>query len=369
LKKPKLLIIGAFPKNHKKIYGGILQSCNIILQSIIIKEFEIIKINSSQISNPPPNFFIRSIFAVNRIISLFFKLISCKPDASLIFSSDGASAIEKGVMILMCNLFKCKTLIFPRAGRLINQVENHTLMHKIIKILYSNASIFLCQGEKWESFALNNLNLNKKKIKILNNWTATDELIKIGEKRNYNKNIINHKLLFVGWIEKTKGVIDLIEISNNLHKKGLKFDLTFVGGGNAEKYLKEYIKKNNLNNIKLLGWLDSFQLNKIYENHDIFVFPSWYEGMPNSLIEAMASGLAVVSSSAGVISDNLIDGEHALLSQPRKNINFQHNLEKVILNEKIFREIAINGHSLAKRKFSSKKGMYKLKDIINELIS
>ena len=83
----------------------------------------------------------------------------------------------------------------------------------------------------------------------------------------------------------------------------------------------------------------------------------------------MASGLAVVSSSAGVISDNLIDGEHALLSQPRKNINFQHNLEKVILNEKIFREIAINGHSLAKRKFSSKKGMYKLKDIINELIS
>ena len=77
-----------------------------------------------------------------------------------------------------------------------------------------------------------------------------------------------------------------------------------------------------MNNVKLVGWLNSDQLINIYQNHDIFVFPSWY-GMPNVLIEAMASGLAVVSSSAGVISDNLNNGENALLSPPRENNIFK----------------------------------------------
>ena len=174
MKKPKLLIVGAFPRSDRRIYGGILKSCSIILKSKISKEFEIITINSSQISNPPPNFFIRSILAFNRIINLFFKLISFRPDASLIFSSDGSSAIEKGLMILICNSFKSKTLIFPRAGRLIHQVENSKLMFKIIRSLYSKSSIFLCQGKKWEKFALNILKIEKKKVKILNNWTATN---------------------------------------------------------------------------------------------------------------------------------------------------------------------------------------------------
>ena len=368
LKKSKLLIVGAFPPNDKKIYGGILKSCNIILKSIIREEFEIIIIDSCQISNPPPNFFIRFILAIKRTISLLFKLISNKPDVALIFSSDGASAIEKGVMILFCNSFKCKTLIFPRAGKLIYQVENSKLMYKIIRFLYSKSSIFLCQGKKWKDFALNILSIDKKKVKILNNWTATDELIKIGESRNYDKKIISHKLLFVGWLEKTKGVFDLLKISNNLHSNGIDFNLTLVGGGNAENPIKSYIKNNNLKNVKLLGWLNSNELTKVFKNHDVFVFPSWYEGMPNVLIEAMASGLAVISSSAGVISDNLNDGKHALLSQPRDNKIFQQNLEKIITNHKLLRKIAINGHYLAKLKFSSKKGMYELKCIINELI-
>ncbi|MDA9676600.1 glycosyltransferase [Flavobacteriaceae bacterium] len=368
MKKSKLLIVGAFPCNDKNIYGGILKSCNIILESEISKVFELFTLNSCQISNPPPNFFTRSVLAINRIISLFLKLISKKPEVALIFSSDGASAIEKGVMILICKSFKCKTIIFPRAGELIHQVENSKLMHKLIGFLYLKSSIFLCQGKKWEEFAINVLGISKNKVKILNNWTATDDLIKIGKARNYDKKIIYPKLLFVGWIEKTKGVFDLMEISNNLYNKGIRFDLTLVGGGNAEKSLKSYVNKNNLNNVKFLGWLNSSQLTKVFKNHDIFVFPSWFEGMPNVLIEAMASGLAVISSSAGVISDNLSDGKHALLSKPRDNKVFQQNLEKIILNQKSLNKIAINGHELAKSKFSSKKGMEELKFIINDLI-
>ena len=51
--------------------------------------------------------------------------------------------------------------------------------------------------------------------------------------------------------------------------KSIDFTLTLVGGGNAEKYLKNYIKKNDLNNVNLVGWLNSDQLINIYQNHEL----------------------------------------------------------------------------------------------------
>ena len=368
MKKSKLLIVGAFPPKNKDIYGGILKSCNIISKSEIYNKFEVITIDSCQISNPPPIFLIRSILAIKRIIILLFKLISNKPHVALIFSSDGASAIEKGFMILMCNYFRCKTLIFPRAGKLINQVENSQLMFKIISFLYSKSSMFLCQGKKWEQFALKVLKINSNKVKIINNWTATKELIKIGKHRNYNKKNKSYKLLFVGWVEKDKGVFDLIQTLNNLDKKGKNLNLTFVGDGTAKNSLIKYVNKNKLKNVNFLGWLRDDELNKVYAYHDIFVFPSWYEGMPNVVIEAMASGMAIVSSSAGVISDHLINGEHALLSNPKEKNIFQKNLEKIISNENLMKKIALNGHRLAKSKFSSDEGISQLVTIFNRLI-
>ena len=53
LNKDKLLIVGAFPSNNKKIYGGILKSCKLILDSSIADTFNLLKIDSSQKSNPP----------------------------------------------------------------------------------------------------------------------------------------------------------------------------------------------------------------------------------------------------------------------------------------------------------------------------
>ena len=114
MSKSKLLIIGAFPGKEKVIYGGIAKSCFVILESSIANRFRIITLDSSQASNPPPKSAMRIFMAVRRLLTLIYTLINYKINVVLIFSSDGASAIEKGVMILICHLFNCPTLIFPR---------------------------------------------------------------------------------------------------------------------------------------------------------------------------------------------------------------------------------------------------------------
>ena len=61
--KKKVLIVGSFPSKEKKIFGGINRSCKILSESFLSKEFQLIEFDSSQISNPPPNFFIRLLMA------------------------------------------------------------------------------------------------------------------------------------------------------------------------------------------------------------------------------------------------------------------------------------------------------------------
>ena len=139
MSKLKILVVGGFPKKGKEVYGGIITSCDLLLKSSIRDRFEVIILDSSQISNPPPNIVIRGLLSIWRLFLLIIKILKHKPQASLIFASDGWSSIDKGLMILICRFYLSKTLIFPRAGNLINQVESSNTMLKLIKVFYGPA--------------------------------------------------------------------------------------------------------------------------------------------------------------------------------------------------------------------------------------
>ena len=363
----KLLIIGAFPSRNTKVYGGVLKSCQILMDSVLTERFNIITLDSTQKSNPAPHFSVRAFYSFVRILSLLKILLLDRPKATLIFTSDGFSAIEKGVHVLVCKIFNSKTLIFPRAGNLINQVSKSIIFLKIIKFLFNKSDIFLCQGAKWENFASNQLHINKLKIKTVGNWTATDSLLNIGNNKYYDRNKVN--FIFVGWIEEHKGIFELLNAANLLLKKNIDFNLTLVGGGNAEFSAKKFTKMNKMNNnIFFVSWKNTTELNTILEQNDVFVLPSWNEGMPNSMIESMAAGLAVIVTSVGVIPDFLENNKHALII-PKKDLKALENAMMKIINDYDLRvKLSKNGQLLAKNRFSTNKEISKLTKIINDLI-
>jgi len=365
MSKPKILVVGGFPGTEKVVYGGIIRSCELLIKSTIRDRFEIIILDSSQISNPLPNVVIRGLLAIWRLFLLIIKIVKHKPQASLIFASDGWSSIEKGLMILICRFYGSKTLIFPRAGNLINQVEGSNTMLKLIKIFFGSSDIFLCQGKKWNEFAVNKLNMDQSKVKILNNWTATENQLNIGKNRSFSSVDKVPKIIFVGWLEEFKGVFELLEACNNLHLDGIKFHLTFFGGGNSEKSAKEYTSKNALNeHISFFGWANSLDLNKHLEESDIFVLPSWSEGLPNAMIEAMAAGLSVVTTSVGVIPDYIQHEKHALIVPPQNVKLLEESLKRLIIDADLRSNIAMEGHNIAANLFSVESNMAILGDII-----
>lgn len=364
--KKKLLIVGSFPK--KPIFGGIQQSCKLIITSSFFSHFKLIPFDSSQISNPPPNFIVRLIYANIRILRFVYNLIIERPKVSLIFCSDGFSALEKGVMVYLSNFFGVKALIFPRAGNLINQVNEYLFFKHLIKILFKKATLFLAQGEKWNTFAQDTLEFPKESIKIIHNWSATKELIKIGYSRTYDNKDIT-KFLFVGWFEKEKGVYELLESIKLLSDKNLPFSITIIGNGNAMYDAQRFVNENQLTEKVIFeGWVPNDDIYEYYNSADIFVLPSWQEGMPNALIEALSCGLASIVTNVGMIPNYLQNELNAIIIPPKDSLTLYLAMEKLIMDKKLKVSISTNGHKLAKKYFNTEKGLESLSDTINSLM-
>ncbi len=89
--------------------------------------------------------------------------------------------------------------------------------------------------------------------------------------------------------------------------------------------------------------------------------------MPNSLIEALASGLPSISSSVGIIPDYIINNVNGLLVQPRNKLNLEKTIEKTINDINLRKKLSKNGVNLAESLFSEDTSLKKLSDIIKEL--
>lgn len=104
--------------------------------------------------------------------------------------------------------------------------------------------------------------------------------------------------LFVGRFHPQKNLHVLLEQISRLKQESNKpFQLHLVGSGPLETELKQHAIQLNLKDeIRWHGWLDKESLRDLHQRCHVFINPSHYEGLPNAVLEAMASGLLIVVS-------------------------------------------------------------------------
>ncbi len=119
--------------------------------------------------------------------------------------------------------------------------------------------------------------------------------------------------------------------------------------------------------ISFTGWLDTQEVYKELSKANIFVLPSWSEGMPNALIESMAAGLCCITTSVGMIPDYLVSYDNAVLTNPKDVEMLESALETVILDKDLREDIAYRGHIFAKEHFSTENQIDKLLNVINDI--
>jgi glycosyltransferase involved in cell wall biosynthesis len=119
------------------------------------------------------------------------------------------------------------------------------------------------------------------------------------------------RLLFVGRFVKQKNAILLLRALEGVSEQ---FETTLVGEGELEAELKETVKKLRLQNVRFYGVAQGSELRTLYQNADVFVLPSAWEGMPLVLLEAMAMGLPVVATDIPGIHEVAAHGQNGVLT-------------------------------------------------------
>jgi glycosyltransferase involved in cell wall biosynthesis len=137
-------------------------------------------------------------------------------------------------------------------------------------------------------------------------------------------------LLFVGRLIAEKGIFELLAAFAQLIERR-PCRLVMVGDGAAAAELARRVSELGLDaSVSLTGFLSGERLLDAYRSADVFVLPSYREGFPTAIIEAMAAGLPIVTTGAQGMADHLADGHNALLVAPRDAHALAAALERIL---------------------------------------
>jgi glycosyltransferase involved in cell wall biosynthesis len=125
------------------------------------------------------------------------------------------------------------------------------------------------------------------------------------------------RLLYVGSLESRKGLDVLLEALKLVVQATPKTVLTVIGGGDQTPYRQLCERLQITGNVQFLGFQSAEQIAKHHLENQLFILPSGNENSPNTLAEAMVSGLPVIASAAGGIPSMLEHGQSGWLVPPR----------------------------------------------------
>ena len=179
----------------------------------------------------------------------------------------------------------------------MDKKKYHIFLDKLLS--YFSKKI-ICNSYYCSSSLVNNQSIRKNKVITIHNGIDITRYNINSSKTNSNKKVIGT----VGRLEHQKNHKLFLQIAKSTLDKydNHKPEFIIIGDGELYSELNEYSKELGIeDNIKFYG--ERHDLNILYKNMDVFVLTSFFEGLPNVIMEAMASGLPVVATDAGGTSE------------------------------------------------------------------
>ena len=169
---------------------------------------------------------------------------------------------------------------------------------------------------------------------------------------------------FIGRLSEEKGVINFVKAVNIM--KGCNFNFLIRGEGPLKHDLSDFIKENDLENIQIGGWVPYDQIPLHLNKLKLLVMPSYTEGLPNLMLEAMACGTPVLATPVGGIPDFIEDGVTGFLMENNSPECIAQNIKRVFKHKKMG-DLSENAHKKVKSEFSDRNVTLKWSKLFNKL--
>ena len=160
------------------------------------------------------------------------------------------------------------------------------------------------------------------------------------------------RVLFLARIERDKGIYETIEACSQLVDKGLPIHLTVAGDGSEMASVKAYAAERLGSSVTFAGFILGEEKTMALRENDLYVLPTSHaEGMPASVLEAMALGLPVITRPMGGLRDFFLDGEHGYLMEQTDPSTVASLIRKLAVDEALWKKMSAAAHHYAAGRF------------------
>jgi len=268
---------------------------------------------------------------------------------------------RKQFPLFLARLMKIKTIIHLHGSEFKEFYENGSWFRKLmIRNMFEKADMVFVLSREWHKW-VKSITQKPGKIEIVYN-TALKQ--KLSSKKCHEKVTITK----LGRLGRRKGTYNLLDAFKRLASRYPKTRLVLAGDGEIKK-VKKLVSEYNLNDrVEVPGWLSWDQVNIILAVTDIYALPSFNEGLPNSILEAISWAIPVVSTPVGGICEAVINEKTGFLINPGDVNMLENRLERLIVDNDMRIRMGKAGHRLFKDKFDIEGILKQIVDIQCKLI-
>lgn len=229
-----------------------------------------------------------------------------------IHSSFGPSFYRKMPFIYMAAAKKIPVVNHIHGADFVTFYEKASERKKrLIRKVYLKCSRLIALSEEWKKRLAGIV--PEDRIEVIENYCIIPAL------KEHTESAECVGLLFLGEIGERKGCFDIPKILAGVAEKNSGFLFTMAGDGRQEDVdlVKNRLREYGIpDKVIFPGWVRGTEKDALLRDSDIFLFPSYHEGMPVAVLEAMAYGKAVVSTNVGGIPKLIEHGENGYLCEP-----------------------------------------------------
>ena len=301
----------------------------------------------------------KALYFAAQYARLLMAGIKEKPAAIHIHVSERGSVWRKSIVLLTFHKLGVKTVLHHHGAEFFDFYDNSSAVGKrMIQKAMGMADLNLvlsgyhCKMMQ-ERFPA-------AKFKVLHN------AIEPTDKSVYDTNVTG--ILFVGRLGQRKGTFDLVNALIALDDKlPAEIRYYFCGDGDTEIVAQMFRQKDMEHRIAHIGWCSKEQLEEFYRQAMLFILPSYHEGLPMSLLEAMYAGIPCIASNVDGIPEVIQSGYNGLLVESGNVEQIKHCLMTLVQSKEQRATLGQMGYVTIEQKFMLDKHIEDLENMYLEV--
>ena len=341
---------------NPEVKGGIASVVNGYRESRLEKQHEIAYVESYRDGSR----WQKLLKALSGYAYFFRQILGNRPDVVHIHSSFGPSFYRKIPFIYLSSFFKIPVVNHIHGAEFDGFYQNASQRkRRQVQKVYGKCNRLIVLSQEWKM--LISQIVPAEKIDVLENYCILPDASALQNKKR-------GQILFLGELGERKGCFLLPEILKKVREKCPDCHLVMAGDGQITQVRAAFEAEELMSCVEFPGWVRTDEKDKLLQESNIFLFPTYHEGMPMAVLEAMSYGLGIVTTNVGGIPKLIIPGETGFMEVPGDVESMAADVVRLLKEEALCVALGRQAKKLAEEKYSLEGHLRQLEKIYEKVV-